>query len=153
MTDRPTPKIIRVQEFGVFLTVVQNPDYDEEKNTDPIFYDNDSNIDNEPDVGDTVIDDDNKFGVICDRSDAYSQFITFPVMTKYIAVRASYMMIYSSICSIRRQGFSRSIRLGSVAIRSGKKANDINTSIDNSNFGCKLNIEIDMFDVIRSQVS
>ena len=50
-----------------------------------------------------------------------TQFTTTPVMTKYIAVRASYMMIYSSNCSIRRQGFSRSIRLESVAIRSGKR--------------------------------
>ena len=35
---------------------------------DPMLYDNDSSIDNEPNVGNTVIDDDDKYGVICDRN-------------------------------------------------------------------------------------
>ena len=36
---------------------------------DPLFYNNDTSIDNKPSVGSTVTDDDNKYGVICDRSD------------------------------------------------------------------------------------
>ena len=44
----------------MFLIVVQNSDYDEE-NMDPMFYNNDSIINNEPEVGNTVIDDDEKF--------------------------------------------------------------------------------------------
>ena len=63
VTDRPTPKIIRVQAFGMFLIVVQNSDYDEE-NIDPINYNNDSSINNKPNVRNTVIDDGNKFGII-----------------------------------------------------------------------------------------
>ena len=47
----------------MFLITVQNYDYDE-KNIDPILYDNNSRIDNEPDVGITVIDNNNKYGVI-----------------------------------------------------------------------------------------
>ena len=42
------------------------------KNMDLMFYDNDSSIDNEPDIGNTVIYVDNKFGVIWDNSDAAS---------------------------------------------------------------------------------
>ena len=41
---------------------------------DPIFFDNDSSINNIPNVGNTVIDGDNKYGVICDRNnDANNQ--------------------------------------------------------------------------------
>ena len=52
------------------------------KKIDPMFYNNDSSIDNEP-VRDTVINDDNKFGVICDRSDDANPLPILPESPPY----------------------------------------------------------------------
>ena len=43
---------------------------------DPMFYDYDSSIHSEPELRITVIDDDNKIGVICDRSDDASPLLS-----------------------------------------------------------------------------
>ena len=45
-----------------------NSDFDDD-NVDPMLFDNDSSISSGPDVENTVIDNDNKYGVICYRSD------------------------------------------------------------------------------------
>ena len=64
LTNSPTQKLIQVREFGIFLIVVQNSDCDEEK-MEPMFHDNDNSINNEPILEIyTVIDDNNKYGVI-----------------------------------------------------------------------------------------
>ena len=84
----------------MFLIVVQNSDYDEE-NMDPMFYNNDSSIDNEPEVGNTVIDDDNKFGVICDKNDDASPLTLPPESPPYnIICRVFTLLIVS--CRTRR---------------------------------------------------
>jgi len=54
-------------------------------------------------------------------------------------------------CSINRQGCSRSIRLRGVAIKSVKKTNNTIFFVGNSNYWCKLNIELVFLGVISTQ--